>query len=126
MVIALIPQCMEDECKLSLSPEWNTDLNEHEEDCRLSLSSEWNVNLDENDEDKFKLCFSLEWNADLDKDKEDKCKLILSLERNTDLLPSIVLSQLLIFHNYFNSRLSSSSVHTSLIKCYFHSSVSVH
>ena len=99
MVIALIPRCTEDECKLSLSPEWNIDLNEHEEDCKLSLS--------------------LEWNADLDKDKEDKCKLSLSLERDTDMLPSIVLSQWLIFHNYFNSRLSVFSVHTSIIKMLF-------
>ena len=48
MVIALTPQCIEDECKLSLSPEWNIDLNEDEEDkCKLSLSFEWNPDLDE-------------------------------------------------------------------------------
>ena len=82
MVFALIPQCMDDECKLSLSPECNIDLNENE---------------------------------------EDKCQLNLSLEWNTDFLTIhkykvFALIQLLIFHNYFNSRLSIFSVHTGLIK----------
>ena len=70
IVIALIPLCMEDDCKLSLSPEWNTDLNEDEED-------------------KCKLSFSLEWNSDFNEDEEDECKLSLSFEWNADLLPSI-------------------------------------
>ena len=103
MVIALIPQCMEDECQLSLSPQWNTDLNEDEEDdYKLSLSLEWNADLNEHEED-CKLSLNSEWNVDLDKDEEGECKLSLSFEWNTDLLPSISINFLYWFSCWYST-----------------------